>query len=70
MPEIEQWLAAAPKLDNGKVDGALLIDESRRRGYCVCPRELRRVINFEGFTCRFCGQRETDESWRFWYGES
>jgi hypothetical protein len=68
MAEAESWLAAQPKLPNGKVDGRLLITESERRGYCICPRPLRRMISFAGLTCKWCLQPETDESWAFWYG--
>lgn len=75
-PEAETWLAEQPRkpgtrtADNpdGKVDIAVLIQEGRRRGYCICPRPLRQVVDVRGLTCKWCDQPETDDSWRFWYG--
>ena len=67
MAEAESWLAAAPKLANGKVDVQLLIAEGQRRGYCICPKALRQLITFEGYRCTWCGQVETSQSWAFWY---
>lgn len=69
MSEAEKWLAAQPKLPNGKIDVTLLIAEGRRRGYCICPKPLRQMISFDGFTCAWCDQPETRGSWQFWYGE-
>jgi hypothetical protein len=70
MIEAETWLADQPKNDKGKVPIQLVIAEGISRGYCICPKPLRQVINMEGMTCTICGQRETRDSWRFWYGEA
>jgi len=77
MSEAEGWLAAAPKLANGKIDVRLLMAEGRTRGYCICPKPMRQMIDFsvEGnpgmpvpITCADCLQPETRASWKFWYG--
>ncbi len=75
--EAESWLAAQPKMPNGKVDGRLLVTEGQRRGYCICPRPLRSMIDFspESFAeaglppmvCGLCGQPDTRQSWAFWH---
>lgn len=70
MSEAESWLGAQPKNEKGKVDVALVIAEGRRRGYCICPRPMRQLIDFKGLTCRWCGMPETEKSWAFWYAES
>jgi hypothetical protein len=78
MSEAEQWLAGQPKLDNGKVDVRLVIAEGLRRGYCICPKPFRQMIDFtaEGnnfpapLTCKWCDQPETRQSWEFWYGSA
>jgi hypothetical protein len=69
MAEAAAWIDAQPKLANGKVDARLLIAESVRRGYCVCPKPMRQIINVDGLTCAWCDQKETRQSWEFWYGE-
>lgn len=78
MSEVESWLAEAPKLANGKVDVMLLVKEGRRRGYCICPKPMRQMIDFsqEGnpgmpspMTCTNCLQPEMRASWEFWYGQ-
>ena len=69
MVEAEIWLAAQPKLANGKVDIQVVIAEGRRRGYCICPKPFREMINFQGLTCSWCEQLETWQSWEFWYGD-
>lgn len=77
MSEAERWIADQPRLPNGKVDAQLLIDEGQRRGYCICPRPMRQMIDFsqEGnglsapLTCKWCGQPEMRASWQFWYGQ-
>lgn len=69
MPEAERWLAEQPKLANGKVDITLVIAEGKSRGYCICPKPLRQLINVDGFTCQWCGETETRSSWAFWYAE-
>lgn len=68
--EAETWLSDQPKLANGKVDVWVLITEGQRRGYCICPKPMRQMINFDGLTCAWCGQVESRESWNFWYGEA
>ena len=68
MSEAESWLAKQPKLPNGKVDALLLVAESRQRGYCICPRPMRQMIDFSGLTCNWCKQPEALRSWEFWYG--
>lgn len=68
MAEAEAWIAAQPKLENGKVDLQLVMAEGRRRGYCICPKPMRQMINFDGFDCAWCEQPETRASWEFWYG--
>ncbi len=77
MSEAERWLAAAPKLANGKVDVMLLVAEGRERGYCICPKPMRQMIDLtvEGnpgmagpMTCTDCEQPEMRASWEFWYG--
>lgn len=67
MPEAEGWIAAQEKLPNGKVDIQLVIAEGRRRGYCICPRPMRQVIDLDGLTCAWCGEVESRQSWAFWY---
>ena len=69
MTEAETWLAAAPKNERGKVDGALVVAEGQRRGYCICPKPIRAMVFFDGFTCSWCGMPETRESWAFWHAE-
>ena len=68
--EAEAWIAAQPKQENGKVDGRLLVAEGQRRGYCICPKPIRRMVDFSGLTCTWCGQPDTRQSWEFWYGEA
>jgi hypothetical protein len=68
MSEAESWLAAQPKLSRGKIDVRLLIAEGIRRGYCVCPKPMRQIIDVTGLTCSWCGQPEAKSSWHFWYG--
>jgi hypothetical protein len=70
MSEAETWIATQPKQPNGKVDVALVIAEGKRRGYCICPKPMRQMINFQGLTCSLCGQPETLESHDFWYGRT
>jgi len=80
MSEAETWLAGQPRNDAGKVDISLVITEGRRRGYCICPKPLREVIDFtvednpglmdKPLTCTWCGQPETRGSWEFWYGKA
>jgi len=70
VPEAETWLAAQPRLANGKVDVRLLIAEGQRRGYCICPKPLRQLVNFDGFRCAWCMQPETRASSEFWYGDA
>lgn len=67
--EASEWLERQPLNEAGKVDGRLLIAEGRRRGYCICPRAIRSVIDFSGLKCRWCEQPETRQSWAFWYQE-
>lgn len=67
MSEAESWLAAQPKTDNGKVSIFLVIREGQARGYCICPKPLRQLIVFDGWTCQWCHQPETRQSWAFWY---
>lgn len=67
--EAETWIAAQPKKGNGKVDITIVIAEGRRRGYCICPKPMRQLINFQGRACSWCGQPESEQSWTFWYGE-
>jgi hypothetical protein len=65
--EFGAWLVDKPLNETGKVDGRLLLEESRSRGYCVCPRDIRRMIDFSGLTCGWCGQPEARASWEFYY---
>lgn len=67
MSEAESWLAQQPKNAKGKVDIAVVIAEGRRRGYCICPRPLRQMIDFSGLTCNWCMMPDTRESWSFWH---
>lgn len=69
MTEAERWLTEQPKNEKGKVDVRLVIAEGLRRGYCICPKPLRQMIDFRGHQCSMCGQLETIESWQFWYKE-
>lgn len=69
MSEAESWLEQQPKTDNGKVSIMLVIAEGQRRGYCICPKPLRQLIAFDGYTCQWCHQPETRASWEFWYDE-
>jgi hypothetical protein len=69
MSEAEGWIKEQPKLANGKVDVRLLIVEGQRRGYCICPKPMRQMIDFDGLTCSWCDQEETRKSWAFWYGD-
>jgi hypothetical protein len=78
MSEAETWLNQQPKLPNGKVDIRLIIAEGIRRGYCICPKPMRQLIDLtvEGnpdlpgpLTCKWCSQPETKDSYRFWYGK-
>lgn len=69
MTEAEEWLNAQPKLENGKVDILLVIAEGQTRGYCICPKPMRDMINFTGLTCAWCGMEETIGSYNFWYRE-
>lgn len=68
--EAETWLEHAPKQPNGKVSIFVVIAEGQRRGYCICPKPLRQLIVFDGWTCSWCHQPETADSHRFWYGEA
>ena len=70
MAEADMWLADQPKLANGKVDIRMVIAEGQRRGYCICPKPMRGLIDFTGLTCKWCGQPETRQSWEFWYDAS
>lgn len=65
--EAEEWIAAQEKLVTGKVDIRILIDEGQRRGYCICPKPMRQIIDFKGMTCKWCEMPETQGSWDFWY---
>lgn len=68
MTEFEKWVAEQPKSPiTGKVDGRLLLNESHKRGYCVCPKPMRQMISFEDLTCADCMQQETRQSWEFYY---
>ena len=77
MSEAETWLAAQPKNTVGKVDISVVIAEGQARGYCICPKPLRQMIDLtaEGngvdtpLTCKWCEQPETRGSWQFWYGD-
>lgn len=75
MAEADSWIPAQPKNAKGLVDVELVIAEGQRRGYCICPRPLRRMIDFSKWLdgkqlfCKWCGQPETRESWAFWYAE-
>lgn len=62
-----EWMSHQAFQENGKIDGALLIEESKKRGYCVCPRSIRRMVDFSGMTCGWCEQPESKDSWRFWH---
>jgi hypothetical protein len=74
--EAETWLAIQPRNDKGKVDISLVIAEGKRRGYCICPKPMRQMIDFsaEGnnfnkpLTCNWCLMPEMRASWDFWYG--
>jgi hypothetical protein len=66
--EAESWLAAQPKNDKGKVPLGVVIAESKRRGYCICPKPMRQLINITGLKCSWCFMTETNESSEFWYG--
>ena len=78
MTGLEKWAATQPRNADGKVDARLLIPESQRRGYCVCPKPFRQVIDFsaegnglaEPLRCVHCDQPETRESYDFWYRET
>jgi hypothetical protein len=65
--EADTWVPAQPRLGNGKVDITVVIAEGQRRGYCICPKPMRQMINFDGLSCSWCGQPETRASWAFWY---
>ncbi len=76
MSEFARWAAEQPKTEKGQIDARLLIDESKRRGYCVCYRPMRQLVDFssgweefftEPLTCKWCHQPETKGSWEFWY---
>lgn len=75
VPEAKGWLAAQPKNEKGKVDILLLIAEGQKRGYCICPKPMREIIDFtaegnrlrEPLICLWCNMPETRESWTFWY---
>jgi len=67
MSEADVWVPAQSKNDKGKVSVELLIAEGQRRGYCICPKPMRQMINFDGLTCSWCEQPETRQSWAFWY---
>lgn len=70
MKQCEVWLADQPRDEvTGKVDGRLLVQESKRLGYCVCPRALRQMVNFAGLRCMWCEQPETEASWAWWYAD-
>jgi hypothetical protein len=70
MAEADEWVPAQEKLPNDKVSIQVLIAEGQRRGYCICPKPLRQMIDFKGLgSCSWCGQIEKTESWEFWYGE-
>lgn len=66
--EAQRWLATMPSGPQMFASVQTFIDEGRRRGYCICPRERRwlvfpRVV----LTCGICGQPETRCSYDFWY---
>jgi hypothetical protein len=65
--EAEQWLTAQPKNTRGKVDILLVVMEGVARGYCICPKPLREMVNFQGLRCSDCLQLETQGSYDFWY---
>lgn len=67
--EAEKWLPTQPRNADGKIDIKYLIFEGQRRGYCICPKPMRQMINLEGMTCTLCGMKESRESWEFWYDE-
>jgi hypothetical protein len=69
--EAEIWLSAQPKQPDGKVNGTLVIEEGQRRGYCICPKPMRQLIDFAEMrlNCKWCGQPETRKSWAFWYAD-
>lgn len=69
MSEADTWVPAQEKNEDGKVDLRVLIAEGQARGYCICPKPMRQLINFDGYTCSWCKQAETRESWKFWYGD-
>jgi hypothetical protein len=69
MAEADEWVPAQKRLPNGKVDVRIIIAEGQRRGYCICPKPMRQMIDFKGLHCSWCGQEETGESWKFWYGD-
>lgn len=65
--EVVAWLAAQPKTIDGKVDIQIVVAEGRKRGYCICPRPLREIVNFQGLTCKWCLMPEMQASYDFWY---
>jgi hypothetical protein len=70
MSEAAEFLAAAPKMPNGKVDVLHLIEEGQKRGYCICPKPMRQMVSFDGLVCTWCGMVETRQSWAFWYDDN
>jgi hypothetical protein len=76
--EAEGWILAQPRNENGKVDILIVIAEGKKRGYCICPKPMRQMIDFtaegnpgllaKALTCTWCEQPETRASWEFWYG--
>jgi hypothetical protein len=67
MVEAEIWLKKQPKNTKGKVDIRLVIEEGKKRGYCICPKPMRQMINMNGMICALCLMPESKESWKFWY---
>lgn len=69
----EAWLWISTELagqpEGSKVDVRILIAEGKRRGYCICPKPMRQMIDFSGMSCSWCLMPETRQSWQFWYGK-
>ena len=70
MSEADHWLETQPRNASGKVEVSLLIAEGKRRGYCICPKPLRQLVDFSGLTCSWCLMPETRQSWQFWWGKT
>ena len=71
--EAWSWLSLQleGQLEGAKVDIRVIIEEGKRRGYCICPKPMRQMIDFssEGMHCTWCLMPETKQSWQFWYGK-